>query len=689
MDTNEAILTAPIQLVQSKVKEQGFLYLLPYYKNKANTSTLSERRANLEGWVYMAIVARRMLQGATEIVENEIDFELYDVTDPTNHVLIYDDDGVESSRISHDGIGDYGRLREFNNTKIIELAGRTFQFRASELPSFHRASTFNVYLVAIFGAIFGFLIYELLQRQKIALEHTKILHEDSLLAYSSYKTINDSHNIISETDEKGFITWVNDNFCRISGYSREELIGQRHKIINSGTHSQVFWRDMWRTIKAGEIWRETVCNKNKAGELYWVDTTIAPIQTPTGEDRFISVRTDVTSMKEASRLLEKALNEARDATQAKSQFLAHMSHEIRTPLGGIIGMAEILDETELNSEQKEHTRAIQSCAQSLLLIINDILDLSKIEANHLTIEKIPSSIYSLIDELKALQHIQAEKKNVHLTWCVKNSVPPSVNIDPIRTKQILINLVGNAIKFTSSGGTVRVEIDWIVQSETDGVLQLTVTDSGIGIPDDKLSSIFESFTQADASTTRKYGGTGLGLTITKNLAELMGGSIRVQSEVREGSTFTVEIPSSIVTHPQGQNTEQKKYPDKDVARRALNILLAEDNEVNQKLIRILLEKIGHTITIVDNGIEAISMVMHNQFDIVLMDVQMPIMDGIEATKRIRNLADETHRKIPIVALTASARPEDKKQCLDAGMDEYVSKPIQRHEIFDAIHRLLS
>lgn len=758
-------------------------------------------------------------QNVTELLRNKINANLSELSkssigkDPAIANLFRHVEVIVSHKVEVDEL-----TRDITQSGTVAVAEKLLTFYNEDFARRdHSAANYRL-LMAVLAALMltyvGWLMLNLQQARNTL--------TDSLRELKFQKDALDQHSIVSVTDRYGKIIYTNDKFSEISQYSRDELLGQDHRMLNSGHHPKEFFKEMWATISSGGIWQGEIRNRRKDGSFYWVASTIAPFMDDQGNPiRYVSIRTDITERKASETAIMKAKEDAEVAREAaekaskiKSDFLANMSHEIRTPMNGIIGMTALALDTELTPEQRKFISMIKTSADALLGVINDILDFSKIESGMMTVEKIEFSIgYMLSDTIKPLA-IRAGEKNIELLVHVAPDVPDRIYGDPGRLRQVIINLVGNAIKFTESGEIVVSVTKKPADLDGQVRLRFSVRDTGIGIPKDKFQSIFESFSQADTSTTRKYGGTGLGLTISSQLVELMGGHMGLESQVGQGSHFYfdldmpvgsfnsfrqylqtgpisgksvlvvddnatnrmlleeillgwgmkpkvvesgpeallelqraaaegkpydlalldklmpgmdgLELAGVIRQHPEytpaavmmltsaGQRGDAdlcrevgvKSYLMKPVSesdlldaimmalgervdvdkglitrhtlresRRKLNLLLAEDNEVNQILTIRVLEKLGHQVTLALNGREALEKWSAGGYDAILMDVDMPEMNGLEATQKIRAAEKSSGGHTPIIAMTAHAMEEARGECLSHGMDGYLSKPI--------------
>jgi signal transduction histidine kinase/CheY-like chemotaxis protein len=388
--------------------------------------------------------------------------------------------------------------------------------------------------------------------------------------------------------------------------------------------------------------------------------------------------------------LEEAMLRAQAANEAKSEFLANMSHELRTPMAGILGMLDVTLESDMPDEHRDQLETAQRCAYSLLALLNDILDLSKIESGRMGLEKIPFDIRIVLQDCVRSFQPKADDTGIDLVCQVSPAVPEEVVGDPLRLRQIFANLLSNAIKFTVQGH-VRVTLDATPSSGGEILIRFAVEDTGIGIPAEKLPLIFEKFTQVDGSVSRKFGGTGLGLAITRRLVEMHRGEIGVESQPGKGSTFTVNLRCTV---PQAASANAKAPAAgrgvKGESREGspVRVLLVEDNQVNQKVVTTVLRKRGFTVELANNGVEALELLERDdEYRLVIMDVQMPVMDGLEATRRIR--LNPKWQKLPILAMTAHAMNGDRERCLSAGMNGYISKPVHPSHLLSVMDEYMS
>jgi PAS domain S-box-containing protein len=496
-----------------------------------------------------------------------------------------------------------------------------------------------------------------------------------------------SQNIImSKTDADGIITDVTEAFCAKAGYTRDELVGQPHSIVRHPDTPKEVFEDLWKTIKNKKIYKLQIKNLNKNGESYYLDSVISPIFDEKGDIlNFLGIASDISNKVALEELNQnqkaiiesqtKLANMQRDnaikSLNVKTEFLANMSHEIRTPLNAILGFVDILRSNEKDEESLRYLKIINNSSHHLHRIINDILDLGKIENGKMEIENIAIKIKKEANDVINLFSAKCSQKNINMSLVINNDVPAFIKSDPTRLKQVIGNLVSNATKFTDSGKSITLKVDY-----KDDKLHIAVKDEGKGIAKDKLQSIFKAFSQEDNTTTRKYGGTGLGLSISSLLIKLMGGELKVKSTLGVGSEFYFDIPAKIT------KKAPKEYKNKNKnIHLSGHILLVEDNETNQEFMKIILRMLGFTFDVANDGLEAIESFEKNRYDCILMDENMPNLSGIKAAKRIFEIEKEKDLPhTPIIALTANALSSDKKKFMDAGMDEYLSKPIDKKKL---------
>jgi signal transduction histidine kinase/HPt (histidine-containing phosphotransfer) domain-containing protein len=532
------------------------------------------------------------------------------------------------------------------------------------------------------------------------------------------------HAIVS-SDPDGIITVFNAGAERMLGYTAEEVVGKKtpaifHLESEVAQRGRELTQELGRPVKGFDVFgTKAKLINGKPEERLWtyvrkdgshllVQLTVSAARDASGKlIGSVGVAKDITALKEAERQLKEAKDRAELADRAKSDFLATMSHEIRTPMNGVIGMTGLLLDTKLDAEQRNLAQTIRSSGESLLRLINDILDFSKIEAGQLPLEELDFDLRELLQANLAMMAIQAQGKGIALVGSVAPEMPTKLRGDPGRVRQVLTNLMGNAIKFTNEG-EVAVRVTAEAEAETYVLVRFEVKDTGPGIPLETQARLFRPFVQADNSTSRKFGGTGLGLAICKRLAESMGGSIGVESTPGLGSTFWVTMkfarsagtgnePQSILFdsvsevltrpggHAQSGQTEPLSTPEGPEPSRRERVLLAEDNAVNQQVALGNLRKLGYEADVAANGFEVLEATVRKNYDIILMDCQMPELDGYQVTREIRR-REGTGRHAYIIAMTAHAMVGDREKCLAAGMDDYLSKPLNRAELRDALQR---
>ncbi len=477
--------------------------------------------------------------------------------------------------------------------------------------------------------------------------------------------------IVSKSDPRGKITFVNKKFCEISGYADTELLGQPHNIIRHPDMPASVFAELWDTIQHKRVFKATIKNRRKDGESYYVDSVVIPILGLDGEIvEYLAVRYEVTE-------LIKARDEAMAAEKAKDSFFSNMSHELRTPLNAILGFSRLLYNKSGDAHERLQLKSIVESSEHLLALINDILDLSKIQSGKFMIDPHPfhaqQSFFTFVSRFDSY----VKQEGVTFRYEFDDSLNVMLQGDWTRIVQVLSNLVSNAIKFTPKEGTVLLKAAY-----ADGMLEAVVADTGIGMSADVQERIFKPFEQADSSTTRHFGGTGLGLSITTQLVEIMHGQITVKSREGEGSSFTVLLPLEAA---QEEQSEAVAVETEDFEPLNGTVLVAEDNKTNQMLIGMLLEEYGLAYDIANDGREAVKMFAEKTYELVLMDENMPNMSGIEAMQRIK---ESDTRNVPIIALTANVMQGDRLRFEEAGMDGFIGKPIDEAKLYKTLRSFL-
>jgi PAS domain S-box-containing protein len=505
--------------------------------------------------------------------------------------------------------------------------------------------------------------------------------ENKLRGAEFESTVNAISRVLSvvEFDLEGRILNANDNALKMMGYRLDEVRGQSHRMFCDPAYGDSrAYRDFWQRLGQGEYDAGEYKRFAKSGRAIWIQASYNPIFDADGRPfKIVKLATDISVRKEMEVALRDAKDRAERAAAAKTTFLANMSHEIRTPMNAVIGFTELLLDTPLDARQRGHLETVHQSARSLLGLLNDILDTAKLEKGVVELEYVDFSLRELCIDIVSSLRLSAQDKNLSLEMDYAPHTQEFFKGDPLRIRQVLVNLLGNAIKFTERG-SVRLAI-----AQEGGMVHLAIQDTGIGIPADRIGKIFDRFAQADPSMTRRFGGTGLGTSIARQLVDLMGGSVDVESEVNVGSVFHVRLPleagEEIPTLPAAANDDLPP----------LRILVADDVEQNVELLVIALGKLGHHVVSVDDGAKAVDAACNSRFDVILMDVQMPVLDGLAATRLIRE-HETVYRlaEVPIIALTASVQAEDRHATESAGMQGFASKPVEIGPLVAEIARVV-
>lgn len=711
-------LTAKINLVQDQLHHNGFLYYLAVYQPGVSLDTRQQREEAFLGWVYMPITSELALDGILASGDGKVDVEVYDTMaiDPSNKLFC--DHGYHFK--SDDEKHSY--LPIFSKSYPLIFGGRQWTVQISSNPNFDTSALFlRPFFTTVIGGTLTVLLAAMvwnmgtsrlraIQLAESMTADLKTAKEEAEEGFRRFTTIFenvpvgvnllDVDGCVLETNPAGLELWEARSQEEIRGRSILEQIPRQF-------HSQVI-RSLCDALVGHpccvEFQMTGLRGTNRLIELHAV-VFENPTQTYKKSYLLTALR-DVTVQRNAEADLREAREKAEEANQSKSEFLANMSHEIRTPMTAILGYADLLAEQSSSDtdhpERLEYIDTIRRNGEHLLAIINDILDLSKIEAGKMTVESVPMRLDALVRDVMDLMQVKANAKGLALDSIVESNIPMIIDSDPIRLRQILVNLLGNAIKFTEIG-RVRLRVCYVPSQNS---LRLSVEDSGIGMTESQLQRLFQAFVQADSSTARRFGGTGLGLRISKRLAQMLGGDISVTSEPGAGSVFCLSLALEKINENNWLTPDeacaaamQKKEAIESSTKlpthalQGMRILLAEDGPDNIRLISFHLRKAGAEVTTVENGKLTVEQMTQDgtvdgplevpsRFDVILTDMQMPEMDGYQATSLLR----EKGCTLPIVALTAHAMAGDLQKCLDAGCSNYTTKPIDRKRLIEVLQQ---
>ncbi|GAA4428961.1 CHASE domain-containing protein [Bremerella cremea] len=720
-NTGLPTLSAKIDLVQDNLDHNGFLYYLAVYEQGLPLRTPEERQKAFKGWVYMPITSELALDGIVWSGDGKIDIEVFDdraVDDPD--AQLFAEHGYQFEE-HHADAHQYMAL--FEKSYYLSFGGRHWTVLIRSNPNFDTSGIFMrpAITVAIGGIVTLLLVImiwnmsaarlraiQMAESMTMDLKAAKEEAENGVRRFTTIfngvpigVNVLDEHGNVIDSNPAALSLWEAKSTEQIRGMSlldqvawnsRDDVVqGLCDALVSKPScieFEMMGLRGTWRRIELHSV--VTLNTTSEAGTI-----------------QILTVLRDVTQQRRAEEDLREARIKAEEANRSKSEFLANMSHEIRTPMTAILGYTDLLADhqrdRDANAETGEYISTIRRNGEHLLTIINDILDLSKIEAGMMTFETVPMRIDVLVREVMDLMEVKATAKGLTLNTIFETKIPMIVHSDPIRLRQILVNLVGNAIKFTEIG-RVRLRVSYV---KSDKSVRLSVEDSGIGMTDEQIGKLFQAFVQADNSTARRFGGTGLGLRISKRLAEMMDGDITVTSEPGVGSVFCLSLKVEDVPDDQwitpsmarGQNNaddevaKKKSQKVNSTALQGMRVLLAEDGPDNVRLISFHLRKAGAEVFTVENGKLSIEQLTVDgtvdgelrsppPFDVLLTDMQMPVMDGYESAIRLR----EKGCQMPIVALTAHAMAGDLQKCLDAGCTAYTTKPIDRHRLIETIQR---
>lgn len=695
MESREMTATPPIRLVQDNDDHSGLLLLQPVYSELATRSAMPQGFA-----VGVFKIEEMLIQQTSQHLPAHLGLTIEDLGAEQGKRLIYS---------NHEP--SFNGQQALIWQKRVNFAGRQWQITLYPSAGFF-ASERSLFAWSILST--GLIVASMLQAMLLGMtgrslaierrvdEQTKEISEKTAILQENqrhlqqekakYETLlQASGDGIYILNRAGQLVETNRKFCEMLGYRREELIGQPMALWEALVDAENLRSLNQTNFDKPNVY--TAKHRCKNGEIIDVEISAKAVNIH-GEWLLWNASRDIGERNQLLQALTEAKEAAERAAQMKSRFLANMSHEIRTPMNGIIGLSELVLNMPSNPEMRDCLEKIAYSSKSLLGILNDILELSKLEADGVTLIRSPFEMEFVITNLRNLFEHYANAKHLELITTVAPQVPKVLVGDALRLQQILSNLIGNAIKFTDCG-SVTVDVCLLRQRDRQALIQFAVTDTGIGFSEETQQKLFKPFSQGDNSITRKFGGTGLGLAISQSLLQLMGGEFSIKSECNRGSRFSFDLLFTIAEAPElnpetrgdskiktGKLTEKLQQ---DAERlKSADILVVEDNRINQKVVKEFLNLVGANVTLANNGQEALALIRNQRFKAVLMDVQMPVLDGLEATRQIRN--DPNFTSLPIIALTAGVTAEEREQCMLCGMNDLVTKPVAADNLIQTLNK---